>query len=242
MFYIYKVINTINNRYYIGVHQTSDPYDSYYGSGPVIKSAIEKYGKENFIKEILFETADRDEAYSKEYELVVTIYDDPLSYNMKSGGIGGWDFYNNDPNRKNCMHDTDVAKKVSTALKEKYKNNEAYRKQLNESCKKATAASVKVTRGKKRPEHSKLLKQYIAEGRYKNFTPKRTPSIFKVINPAGEEIIVYNLQEFCYINNLPYTSLWNTYKSTTVIKRGKGKGWRCELIEKGKYETLKDRN
>ena len=237
MFYIYKITNTINNRYYIGVHHTANPMDSYYGSGPAIKSAVEKYGKENFIKEILYETADREDAYAKERELVVTLYEDSLSYNMKPGGIGGWDYYNNDPNRKNCMHDKEVANRVSEVLKEKYKNDEKYRKQLIENSKKATLASAEVTRGKKRPEHSIRQKQYCAEGRYDHFFAKRTPSIFKVINPHGEEIVVYNLLEFCYNNDLTYTSLWLTHKSPdSIVKRGKSKGWRCELIEKGKYE------
>ena len=54
MFYtIYKVTNLINNKIYIGKHQTKNPHDSYYGSGYMIRTWIEKYGKENFKKEIL---------------------------------------------------------------------------------------------------------------------------------------------------------------------------------------------
>jgi hypothetical protein len=58
MFYIvYKTINLVNNKFYIGKHtQNLDPYqfDGYYGSGSQIINAVKKYGKENFIRETLF--------------------------------------------------------------------------------------------------------------------------------------------------------------------------------------------
>ena len=51
--YIYLTINTINKRMYIGKKQ-SEQYDpTYYGSGKVIKQAIQKYGIENFNNVIL---------------------------------------------------------------------------------------------------------------------------------------------------------------------------------------------
>lgn len=85
---VYKITNTINNRYYIGVHKTTNPNDSYYGSGLVIKEAIKKYGKENFIKEILFTFENKEEAYNKEKELVNSeTLKDPLIYNVQIGGI-----------------------------------------------------------------------------------------------------------------------------------------------------------
>ena len=89
MFYtVYKITNTLNNRYYIGVHKTNKINDSYYGSGIIIKEAIKKYGKENFKKEILFTFDNKDEAYAKEKELVnETTLKDPLIYNVQIGGI-----------------------------------------------------------------------------------------------------------------------------------------------------------
>lgn len=48
---IYKTINLINNKYYVGKQQTYTK--SYLGSGHALKAAIKKYGKKNFRKEIL---------------------------------------------------------------------------------------------------------------------------------------------------------------------------------------------
>jgi len=48
---IYKTTNKITGEYYIGLNSTSNP--NYLGSGVELKKQVEKYGKENFIKEIL---------------------------------------------------------------------------------------------------------------------------------------------------------------------------------------------
>ena len=48
---IYKTTNKKTGQYYIGLNTTSNP--NYLGSGVELKKQIEKYGKKNFIKEIL---------------------------------------------------------------------------------------------------------------------------------------------------------------------------------------------
>jgi hypothetical protein len=89
MFTVYKVVNAINGKYYIGVHKTLNPNDSYLGSGVAIKKAISKYGRNSFTKEVLLITENKEEAYNFEREATKD-YNRNDNYNMKLGGVGGW--------------------------------------------------------------------------------------------------------------------------------------------------------
>ena len=84
---VYKTTNTINGHFYIGVHKTDNPNDSYLGSGVIIKEAIREYGRPAFVKEVLFTFETLEEAYAKEKELVnaefVARRD---TYNVTEGG------------------------------------------------------------------------------------------------------------------------------------------------------------
>lgn len=93
MYTVYKITNNINNKFYIGVHKTDNPNDSYMGSGKAIKSSIKKYGKENFSKTILLITEDKTAAYQLEKELTID-FNDSSNYNMKQGGVGGFSVEN----------------------------------------------------------------------------------------------------------------------------------------------------
>lgn len=86
---IYKITNTINGKFYIGKHSTEDPNDDYYGSGRTINKSIQKYGKKNFKKEILFIFDNEDDALKKEAEIVnEDLINDPKCYNETIGGRG----------------------------------------------------------------------------------------------------------------------------------------------------------
>lgn len=51
-YYIYRTTNLINGKMYIGQHY-GKLNDSYLGSGTLLKKALDKYGRNNFKKEIL---------------------------------------------------------------------------------------------------------------------------------------------------------------------------------------------
>lgn len=52
--YIYKTTNTINGKIYIGQKKSSEFLGvQYLGSGKILKSAINKYGVEAFIVEVI---------------------------------------------------------------------------------------------------------------------------------------------------------------------------------------------
>lgn len=86
---VYKVTNMENNKFYIGVHKTRNIHDKYLGSGEGIKSAIKKYGRDSFVKEILFTYTSPEEAYLKESELVTeSLVRSGMCYNRCIGGFG----------------------------------------------------------------------------------------------------------------------------------------------------------
>lgn len=86
---VYKITNKITGKYYIGKHSTQNINDSYMGSGRGIKNAIKKYGRDNFIKEILYDFTTEKEAFDKEAEIVTPeVVANPLTYNQYVGGYG----------------------------------------------------------------------------------------------------------------------------------------------------------
>jgi NUMOD3 motif len=93
-FTVYKTTNLKNAKYYLGSHKTANPNDSYLGSGTLLLQAIAEDGEENFRKEILFIYDNKKEMFDKEFEVVETAKGDPLCYNLRSGGRGGFDYIN----------------------------------------------------------------------------------------------------------------------------------------------------
>ena len=85
-YYLYKIINLINNKIYIGIHSTNNLNDGYFGGGRAINKATKLYGKENFKKEILEWFDWKCEALQREAEIVnVEFVKNRNTYNMQTG-------------------------------------------------------------------------------------------------------------------------------------------------------------
>lgn len=98
-YYVYKITNTVNGKFYIGKRRHKDPYnDPYMGSGKQIQAAIKKYGKDKFIKEIIQVFNTNEEAANLEQSLVTKeVIETKECYNMHEGGHGGFMHINNAP-------------------------------------------------------------------------------------------------------------------------------------------------
>jgi GIY-YIG catalytic domain len=87
--HIYKIINKVNGKWYIGKHNGADP--SYMGSGKILKQAYKKYGLENFEK-IILESCSSEKLLNEREKFWIANTNatmDSNSYNLASGGSGG---------------------------------------------------------------------------------------------------------------------------------------------------------
>lgn len=87
--YFYKITNKLNGHYYYGVHCTNDIDDGYMGSGKRLHYAYDKYGIENFSKEILEYFDTKEEAFQYEYDHITEeMITSDECYNLQGGGRG----------------------------------------------------------------------------------------------------------------------------------------------------------
>lgn len=230
---IYKTINLINNKFYIGAHQTENLNDDYLGSGVLLNKAIKKYGRENFKKEILHECSNLQDMYLQEQKIIDSYIGNEFCYNVKRGGIGGWNYINDNKllvGDKNPMKNPEIVNKCKLAgIKTKNKNKQKYIDIANNNLKKA----IEKNTGAKKPKHSKFMHDYMKNiwNKDKNLMRDRLSSWFIVIDPDNNEFKTNRLQDFCLQNNLPYTTIWKSSKDNSVIKKGKAKGWKCKIIQ-----------
>ena len=87
--FIYKTTNLLSGRYYIGMHSTNNLDDGYLGSGTYLRRAIRKYGRDNFVREIIEFCNSREELKSREEEVVnLQEIAKKECMNLKVGGHG----------------------------------------------------------------------------------------------------------------------------------------------------------
>lgn len=122
----------VNNKIYVGCHQTSNLDDGYMGSGRRLAYAKRKYGLENFKKEILgvYETSDQMfEAEARIVDEKFLIREDV--YNLTLGGNGGWQHHNRSPEHRHLR----VKGAVNANRSEKRTKNPEWLKKVSDRIK-----------------------------------------------------------------------------------------------------------
>lgn len=121
-YYTYKIINKLNNNYYLGRRKSKvEPSrDRYFGSGLGLKAAIKKHGRENFLKVILETYETFEDLIEAEKKLItMDVIKDSSCYNQSLGGPGG------------IMATPETKEKVKQSLKEAWARNPERRKLLS---------------------------------------------------------------------------------------------------------------
>lgn len=95
--YVYKITNNLNGKIYVGKHSTDNLNDGYMGSGKLIKLAYNKYGIENFTKQILQFAETEEELNDLEMFYIKDLDAKTKGYNLTDGGdgtLGHFGFWN----------------------------------------------------------------------------------------------------------------------------------------------------
>lgn len=130
---IYKTTNLINGKFYIGKHQTKNLNDGYIGSGKLLKRAISKYGLDQFKTEIIEMCP--TEAHMNLAERIYVVIDSEVSYNLCSGGRGGFGYINENGLNHNNKDLSVIRRKLSESTKRYFENPlhvRAYSERLQE--------------------------------------------------------------------------------------------------------------
>lgn len=126
--YVYVTTNLINGKQYVGSHSTNRKNDNYLGSRIVLIEAVQKYGRKNFIREILLECNTIEEARLLE-ETNIKKYNtlSPNGYNLSpTGGICLANSYHSEETKrkigkanKGNKHTQELKNRLSSLYKDK---------------------------------------------------------------------------------------------------------------------------
>lgn len=132
-YYLYKITNLVNNKIYVGVHQTNNLNDEYFGSGLNLHRAIKKYGKENFFKEILEYFPNETLMFEREKQLVNSAFvESSNTYNIVEGGNGSFSYINSLPNQGHKLgQQKEAAQIAGIKHKNRMLNDPEYKKNHN---------------------------------------------------------------------------------------------------------------
>ena len=166
--YIYLITNNLNGKIYVGKHSTDNLNDGYMGSGKLIKLAYNKYGVENFSKQILHFADTESELNDLEMFYIKDLDAKTNGYNLTDGGEGVVGLQRTEETKQKLSEAWKGKKRGPMSEEHKQKISEAHKgtspwnkgKQYSEELKHKLSAAQK---GKKHGPLSEETKQKISE-------------------------------------------------------------------------------
>lgn len=234
-YFVYKTTNLINEIIYVGQHtQATSGFDGYLGSGILIKRAIKKYGRENFVRETLeyCTSANFDEreiCWIAELSATNSL----IGYNLTAGGGGVRKGYKHSEEFKQNMskrvkghnhplygtqRSDETKRKISDGNKGKILSEEAKIKirdvqfHRSEETKRKMNMNRKGMTGLKHSDKTKKMWSIKRKGQLSG------------INSSSATHVIYNgtfyatVKEFCIKNNLYWYNLQMLIKKGLAIK------------------------
>ena len=152
--FVYITTNLINGKRYIGQKSfNKKDWPTYLGSGNVFRKALNKYGKENFSREIVLICETEDELNQAEYDLSVffDVVESSNWYNLVLGGGGSRGWHPSEETRKRM---SEAAKGKIISQETRQKMSDALRGEKNHWY------------GKHHTEENKKHQSEVMKGRY----------------------------------------------------------------------------
>lgn len=199
---VYKTTHNPTGKFYIGRHSTNKIDDDYFGSGVKITRMLNKYGKEQFTKEIIKICETPNEMIELEVEEIRKVFDNDLCLNLMIG----------DPRFTGGIEFSEETKQKMSVSKKKTHNTPEVRERLSEAQKRRSKEikihNTRIHKGKTISDEMKQ-KQSLALSGEKNPRAKE----WKIYFENGDDpIIVKGVKQWCNENGLKYTSLYMKVK------------------------------
>ena len=205
---LYNKENNILPWRYVGSDQNNN--SEYYGSSKLLKSDIERLGKEFFVKHTLKEYHEVDNKIlrkieAEEYLQPMNVKKDPTYYNQNDlYAPGGTKKGKKHKKPRSREHIEKIIKHRTGSIK-----NESARHLMRER-----------KLGRILSDETKNKMSLAQDGGINNSNSLEWDIIF----PDGQQIRVKGLRSYCRLNNLPFDDIYNNRRGWNHVKHGIGKG------------------
>jgi group I intron endonuclease len=245
---IYKVVNKINGKCYIGQtvkslrvrisgHYACAKRDNYH-----FHNALLKYNKKDFDWSVLCECDTKDELNEMEYRYIKQYDTYNNGYNTTYGGDGNNGLVHTDEwkqhmSTNNPMHNPEIVQRVKDTIKEnghhhQGKKWEDIRGDRTEWDKRNQSDMMSTNNPMFNPEVVERMKQTkIDRGSYhteackegRKIAAEKTAKEWIITTPEGETMTISNLNSYCKENNLHNSCMINVANGS----RKQHKGYKC---------------